>query len=537
MAQDDPMATRRAEPDDLTAIGADHASAPAPDLTAGKEAQPGSEIPMDRDAARGGERAGWAAGILNWRPGLPAKLLFLTIAFVLLAEVLIFVPSIANFRVKWLQDRLQAAHIASLAVDVAEGGRVPQQLRQQLLRTAGVQAISIKTDTQRRLILPASEPLVIDAAFDVNPISDDTILGRLGRQIGLIGNALYVFMAPPDRMLRVYGTPPGADAAMQIDVILKERALCEAMARYAFNILILSIIISVIAAAMVFVALTRLLVDPMMRIADNMVSFAAAPEDPNRIIEPSGRRDEIGVTERELARMQTLLAQAFKEKNRLAELGLAVSKINHDLRNMLSSAQLISDRLGMLPDPTVQRFAPKLIASLDRAINFCNDTLKFGRAAEAPPRRDVFAVDLLLQEVADGLDLPRDDVGWELDVAPSVTADADREHLHRVLNNICRNAIDALEARKVADARIRVSARRDGTVTRLVVADNGPGVPEKARQNMFRAFQGNARPGGTGLGLAISAELIRAHGGAINLLDTDDGAAFEIVLPDRRPLA
>ena len=139
-----------------------------------------------------------------------------------------------------------------------------------------------------------------------------------------------------------------------------------------------------------------------------MLRFSADPEDQSRIMTPSGRLDEIGVAERELAQMQQELSGLLAQKNRLAQLGLAVSKINHDLRNMLANAQLISDRLVDIPDPTVQRFVPKLIASLDRAISFCNSSLQFGRASEAAPRRDLFRLKPLVEEVADSQGLPRE---------------------------------------------------------------------------------------------------------------------------------
>ncbi len=135
------------------------------------------------------------------------------------------------------------------------------------------------------------------------------------------------------------------------------------MVRYGLNIVYLSIMISLITAALVYFAISALLVRPMMRISRNMLHFGEHPEDPSRIITPSGRFDEIGTAERELETMQRQLTQALNQKNRLAQLGLAVSKISHDLRNMLSNAQLISDRLTAIPDPTVQQFAPKLIAS------------------------------------------------------------------------------------------------------------------------------------------------------------------------------
>jgi signal transduction histidine kinase len=214
-----------------------------------------------------------------------------------------------------------------------------------------------------------------------------------------------------------------------------------------------------------------------------------------------------------------------------------VSKINHDLRNLLANTQLLSDRLTSTPDPTVQRFAPKLIASLDRAIAFCNDTLRFGKAAERPPEREEIALRELVDEVADGLDLPREGgIGWDVAVHAALRVDADREHLFRVLNNLIRNAIQALEAQPGGDVPcVRVAASRLGRSVTITVSDNGPGIPPKAREHLFQAFQGSVRKGGTGLGLAIAQELIVAHGGTLRLLDRTPGATFEIVIPDRIP--
>jgi signal transduction histidine kinase len=273
-----------------------------------------------------------------------------------------------------------------------------------------------------------------------------------------------------------------------------------------------------------------------MRIAGNMLRFSQNPEDRSRIITATDRRDEIGTAERELAHMQSELSQLLAQKNRLAALGLAVSKINHDLRNLLANTQLLSDRLASSPDPTVQRFAPKLLASLDRAIAFCNDTLRFGRAAERAPRREMLELALLVEEVGDGLGLPREGIiDWRSTVDPKLEIDADREHLFRVLTNLVRNAVQALEAQgPAAKGVVAVEAEREGAATVIRVADDGPGVPPKAREHLFQAFQGSARKGGTGLGLAIAQELIVAHGGTIRLLDRPRGATFEISIPDRQ---
>lgn len=469
---------------------------------------------------------------------LPMKLLVLTSIFVMLAEVLIFVPSVANFRVNWINDRLMAAHLAGLAAEAVPGGNVPQALRDELLHTAEVQAVAWRRAGSRRLVLPPDSPIEVNAHFDMRTPADMSVGQNILLRLGLIGDALRVFVAPGNRTLRVIGSL-GSNPDDFIEVVMPQAPLRAAMFRFGLNILLLSIIISFITAAMVYVALSRLLVQPMMRISRNLVRFSQNPEDQSRIMVPSERSDEIGIVERELAGMQQQLTQLLRQKNRLAQLGLAVSKINHDLRNMLANAQLISDRLGALPDPTVQRFAPKLIASLDRAINFCNDTLRFGRAQEATPRRELILLKQVLDEVGDNLVLPRENgISWDVDVKPdTIRIDADREHLYRILSNICRNSVQALEAREggCAGGRIGVIARREGRKVTLDVYDNGPGIPPRVRETLFQAFRSSQRVGGSGLGLSIVAELIASHGGTIELLDTGTGTTFRLEIPDRNP--
>jgi len=454
--------------------------------------------------------------------GLSTKLLLLTIVFVMVAEVLVFVPSVSNFRRQWLMERLQAAQIASLAAEAAPSGQLPPMLRDELLDSAKVKAISVKRHDARVLIIEMDMPEEVDAAYDLRNVSWMT----------LIADALMVYVAPDDRIIRVVGEP-GFNAGETIDVVMEEGPLKAAMLRYGLDILGLSILISIITAALVFLALDWLLVKPMTKLTRNMVRFAEQPEDPSRIIAPSKRRDEIGTAERELSAMQNELSQTLSQKTRLAALGLAVSKISHDLRNMLSSAQLLSDRLAEVKDPTVQRLVPKLIASLDRAIRLCVQTLDFGQAQEAPPRRMRFELAPLVKELGDSLGLPRDgEIAWKVDIEDRLEVDGDRDQLYRVLSNLCRNAVQALESEPGRTGAIKVSGRREGAVAVIEVADTGPGVPEKARERLFQAFQSVARKGGSGLGLAIAAELIQAHGGLIELVSNDGGATFRVTIPD-----
>jgi signal transduction histidine kinase len=466
------------------------------------------------------------AGARGLRVGLSGRLLMLTIVFVMVAEVLIYVPSVANFRLNWLNDRLASAHTAALVLDAAPSGMVPDSLARQILGSIGARTVAMKMGNERRLLAAANVPEGIDQDIDMRAVpwwraiydAFDTLL----------------FCKPGD-VMRVVGPAPMAQGEF-LEIVLDETPLRNAMLIFSVNILLLSLVISGITAALVYLALLYMFVRPMRRITANMTAFRADPENPARIIAESGRPDEVGTAEQELAAMQRDLASMLHQKNRLAALGLAVSKINHDLRNLLASAQLFSDQLSTSPDPKVQRFAPKLMRTLERAIAFAQSTLSYGAAQEPPPDRKTVEVEPLIEEVHEalglGLDVP---IRWIVAVERGLTVEADHDQLFRVLVNITRNSVQALEARGQRDPardQIRITGRRQGSVVLLEVSDTGPGIPEKARAHMFQAFQGSARSGGTGLGLAIAAELVRAHGGDIRLVPGTIGATFHITISD-----
>lgn len=458
------------------------------------------------------------------RLGLSGKLLLLTIAFVMIAEVLIYVPSIANFRMSWLRDRLAAAHTAALVFDAAPRDTVPESLTRQILQSINAHAVAMKTGDQRRLLAASELPAHVDDVVDI----------RESAPMSAISDAFAILMTPSSRVMRLIGSAPGHGEF--IEVILDERPLRVAMLRFSVNILLLSLVISIITAAFVYFSLHYLFVRPMRRVTDSITAFHKDPESHVQVLAPSGRSDEIGIAERELAGMQRDLVSLLNQKSRLASLGLAVSKINHDLRNLLSSAQLISDQLASVPDARVQKFAPKLVRTLERAIAFCQSTLSYGAAREAPPERRLIAVAAIVGDVRDTLALgEHPTIQWVDALERGLTADADPDHLFRVILNLTRNAVQALEAQEAAAGgqQIRLTGRRAGAVTIIEISDTGPGVPPRAREHLFQAFQGAARQGGTGLGLAIAAELVRGHGGDIELVEGTIGATFRIALPDR----
>ena len=457
--------------------------------------------------------------------GLSARLLVLTILFVMIAEVLIYVPSVANFRRNWLNDRLAAAQVAALVLDAVPAETLPDDMEARLLEGVGARAVAVKRGGTRRLL----------AAGDLPPAVERTVDLREPTWPTLIGDAFLVLFKPAERPIRVVGK--GMGGSEFVEIVLDQAPLRAAMLEFSRNILLLSLLISGITASLVYVALQAFIVRPVRRLTGSIAAFAEEPEDVSRIIAPSQRTDEIGLAERSLARMEASLADELRQKRRLAELGLAVSKINHELRNLLTTAQLLTDRLENIADPSVQRVAPRLMATLARAIDFCQATLAYGRAAEPLPQRRRVRLAPLVAELADQTALaPGAGIVIDTNVPDDLEIDADPDQLSRVLINLTRNAIHALSHAGATNGgpRIALTASRQGDAVTIVVADNGPGVPEQVRPHLFSPFRSSGRPGGAGLGLAISAEIARLHGGALTLDDASVGASFRLTIPDRK---
>jgi len=467
---------------------------------------------------------GWFGLVmLPLRHSLSRQLLALTVLFVMLAEVMVFVPSIANFRLGWLEEHCAAGQIASLALEASPDKMVRPELRNELLRNAQIFAVALHRDSARRLMLSDDMPPTVQATYDL----------RQSMAPMLIMDAFNTLLYGEGRIIRVISTPRYAGGDV-IEIVLDETPLRQAMLLYGRNVFFLSLIISIFTACLVFLMLHLMLVRPMRRITQNMVAFRENPEDDRRVINPSTRLDEIGVAERELAGLQREIRSTLSQKTRLAALGAAVSKINHDLRNILASVQLISDRLGAVEDPTVQHLAPRLFDAIDRAIELCASTLKFGRADEAPPRRRQVALAALTAEVAttSGLD-EESRIALEIDVPSDLRVNADPDHMFRILLNLVRNAMQALQDERHGEGTIRIGAWRALDHVHIDITDNGPGLPEKAKTHLFMAFTGGARSGGTGLGLAIASDLTRMHGGHIELLSSSpSGTTFRICIPD-----
>jgi len=451
---------------------------------------------------------------------LSGRFLILTIIFVMLAEVFIFVPSIARFREDYMLSRLERAQIASLALEAND--MIDDRLEYELLKNAGVYNVVLRRDEIRELMLSSPIPVPLSATYDLR---DPTAWE-------LIRDAMIRLADPEPAVVRVIGNPV-QDAGLLIEVTMDTVPLRMAMIDYGLRILALSAIISVFTAALLFVAVRYFLVKPIRGVVDAMQSYAAAPEDARRIIEPSAGVTELREAETTLRELQTQLTAALRQKERLAQLGAAVAKVSHDLRNILTSAQLFADRIEMSEDPAVRRMVPKLLNSISRAVNLCESTLAFGRAEEPPPALDRIVLAHVIRDVVDSerLASAEHEISFTAEIPPGLTVRADPEQLYRVIVNLVRNARQAIVA-SGTPGEITIKASEDDSEWCVTIADTGPGLPPKAQEHLFRPFQGAVRKGGSGLGLAISAELVRGHGGRIELMRTGpDGTVFAIYLP------
>ena len=472
------------------------------------------------------QRRQWITRLANrvLPPGLSGRLLVLTILFVLVAEVLIYLPSVVGYRTELLTRRLEAAQLAALSLEAADDNNIAMELTEELLANAEVVSVILKRNEQRSLFLsPDQMPPIPEEQYD---LTGDDFVRKLSATFSLL-------LRSDDRLISVRSTPR-LQGGVEIEAVMLEGPIRGALLTYSRNIFFLSLFISVLTAGCVYLAIHYLLVRPMQRIERSMIAFRGQPEDAHSLIEPSERRDEVGSAERELSLMQGQLRASLNQQARLAALGTAVSKINHDLRNILTSAQLVADRLEQSEDPKVQRLAPKLVSSIDRAVSLCANTMRYGRADERPPELIEANLRNLVEEVIAALPLPdAPKIDLNNEVPNELVALVDSEQVFRILLNLARNAAQALE-RSGEAGQVTIGANAGKNRIEIDVVDTGPGIPEKVKESLFAPFGASQNPTGAGLGLAIAAELARGHGGTVDLVDSNDqGARFRLTLPQK----
>lgn len=460
--------------------------------------------------------------------GLSIRLMVLTIAFLMLAEFLIWTPSVSRFRKDYLEQHIAEAHLAMIAVEALKSGTVDMDLEKQLLSYTDTYGIVLNLTDQRMLMVGDAMPPKVDVNVDLSK----------GTFLTLVMDAFETLSQDQNRVLRVMSMSP-KNPAIGVEIIIDEVPMRDAMIRFSSRILGLSVVISLFTAALVYLSLQWLMVRPIRRITRNLGHFREMPEDSGRVISESSRTDELGIAQRELRGMQEDVRHALGQKTRLATLGAAVARVNHDLRNTLATAVLASDRLATIEDPEVQRVMPRLFNSIHRAVRLCSQTLDYVSASDLNLRLEPFHLSELVSEVGVALreELPMmdsqdedhaSDMAWLNRVPFEVTVIGDRYQLFRVFHNI------ALNARMAGATSFSVVAamRPDGKSVHVDLIDDGPGLPAVTQEQLFKPFAGSARRGGTGLGLVIAHDIVVAHGGKIELSDTGaTGTTFYIELP------
>ena len=458
-----------------------------------------------------------------WGPGLSSRLLFLTIAFVLIAEALVFLPSLTNYRTAWLNERIEMAQTAVLAVEAAPERRVSDELSRRLLENAQIVAVAAGSDQGRELILsPAME---ISGQVAMVDLRDVSMTPRIRDTLSLLFDGDMAF-------LRILAAPKFEGDF--IEVIVEAAPLRKGLIDYANRILWLSLFLSGVVGSLIYFALLFIVVRPIRRITRSIERFRDDPRDWTSRILPSRRVDEIGRAKNALSDMESAVKSAMRERDRLAQLGEAMAKINHDLRNSLTAAQLVSDGLTLSDDPRVKRAAPRLERAIERAITLAEDTLQYGRSEPPLPHLQSHPLRDAIEEAAYEALAAHADIMWINDVEDSMHAHVDIDHLHRIIVNLIRNAAQALSAdlKRNGAGRVSVRASNGDGRTRLEIIDDGPGIPARVRTTLFTPFSVSGHVKGSGLGLAIARELAEGMSGRLVLLESNEaGTVFELTLP------
>ncbi len=462
-------------------------------------------------------------GLISRR--LSSKLLLLTIGFVMLAELLLFVPSSAIFRQSWLMDRADQAGLLAQAITGVPDFEASEFLTQQFMEDTDVIVMSSKHDGMNELILGGFQDVSETATSEVDFRMIDL---RERRRLPRFRDAFVDFFGPKTGYLRVLMTSP-VEGQDTLELIIPREKLRHAMRDYFARIFWLSLLIAIITGSMIYLAMSALIIRPVRRLASDMTQFRENPNLHRAAPRKANRKDEIGQLEREFIDMKQSLRAAFRQRERLAGLGLSVAKINHDLRNVLTSALMISDRLAADKDERIKKIGNKLTRNIERGVGLTEDVLAYSKADTADPKIETVRISFLLGEVAADVVGQFEGTSFKNKVPSGLVVRADPDHAYRIFNNLFRNASQAMQSQ---EKRILTAAAdvHDGRVN-IMLTDTGPGLPDKARDNLFQAFKGGQGKGSTGLGLTISKELAIAQGGDINLVRSDEtGTRFQVTL-------
>ena len=457
---------------------------------------------------------------------LSSKLLLLTIGFVMLAELLLFIPSAAFYRQDWLAERSQQAGLLAQALTGVPDYEASEILTNQFMSDTDVMFMAAKRDGMSELML--GEPPEVPGDMLTIDLRDERTFPS--------------FIAPfrdifsdGTGTLRVTANSPvlGQDA---LELLIPRDKLRVALLDSVKRIFWLSLFIAAVTGTLIYWAMSAMIIRPVQQLADDMTAFREDPEQRRSLQTRSKRKDELGQLQREFTDLKQSQRAAFRQRERLAGLGLAVAKINHDLRNVLSSALLISDRLSMNPDEKMATMGERLTRTVERGIGLTDDVLSYSKAETADPQIQDTRIAFTVGEAAADVIAQFPGTKFRNLIPTDMMVRTDPDHAYRIFHNLFRNAAQAMAAHDGPHRRLQVGADIQDGLAELRISDTGPGLPKRAKENLFQAFSGgqahSAGTKSTGLGLSISKELAKAQGGDLNLMSTDDtGTRFILTLP------
>ena len=454
--------------------------------------------------------------------GLSARALLLTVVFVLMAEAVLFLPSMGRWLEQELNDRLSDGHLAIRTLEVLPSAMPTDALTDELLDHVDADLVAFRAPGQPKLALFRDPTLRADRSLDL----------RKTNIIELSVVALRLMLDHrPDAVLRVVGLSP-ADPQAEIELLLDQDRICLNLRSYALRIALLSVFIGLVTGFLLYLTLRWLIVRPMLRLTGAVQRFSEDPETVHDPLEGANRQDEIGYAFRQLEAMQNTMRATLAQNRRLASLGTGVAKISHDLRNLLTTSLLITERMQVSEDERVAKAAPRLAESIERAATLTHTIVQHARDGLPP-----LAVEpVVLKPFFGGvIDRVRQRWGPEGKVVSLIedyqtgSSRLDPLQIERVLNNLLDNSFEA----GASQVDLTACATDDSLI--ITVSDDGAGVPDAAVPHLFDAFKGSTKRGGTGLGLHNAAEIMHAHKGRLALIHTgQDGehpTTFRLELP------
>ena len=435
---------------------------------------------------------------------LTKQILILVALCLFIAELLIFVPSAARFQTEWL-DRQWHHFLSQFSQEDAIS-----------LNTLDTRYGSIANLTQKRFYIPdfICWKQADGEVAELGHMPEGAALVDLSKSpLAHLSLTASLLFGSQDISITVFDSQRDFDfrANWQADELRGE------LRSYAWRISLLTLIITLLTIMPLYLFLTRHFVRPLSSISQMIKTVSANPADLQEPANTNGSVTEINDIAAALNEMSEQVRRALRQKERLADIGEATAKINHDLRNILVSATLVTDNLSQSDDPKIRRIAPHIERAISDAANMTQNMMDYlsETKTEAP---HAFSTSALAENLSH-------DARLKVVVTGADDLYGAADQFYRLVLNLARNA------QRAGATELTIDIWRAGHLAVIDISDNGPGIADDLRPHLFSAFySGHKRD--TGLGLAIAKDLAVAMGGQLRLSrSTKIGSEFRLSVP------